>query len=379
MHPETSSRNLDIEVLRAVAVLMVLLDHCEMLIPWNGSVVRYVHGVTSLWGGVDVFFAISGFVITSLLLRTNRQQGFVQFSIPFWLRRIFRIWPSAIFWVVAVLVASLLVNRSGAFGTNIAGNFFDVIAVLVQMANLHTYDCVIAVTSGNCGINTVYWSLSLEEQFYLVFPIMFFFLSRRRLKAVLITLILVQFFLPRPPNSLLWELRTDALAWGVLIALCQNGLTHQLLEPRFLTGFGRGMMAVLLLAGIIASLGTNQVIWFQVGPIGILSAMLVWIASYNKGYICRPGWLRRRLLWVGSRSYAIYLIHPFAFRGVREVFFRLYPGRTFDDHFLLRFVVFGLLSTFVLADINFRLLEKPLRRYGKMIADEIAERKVVLA
>jgi peptidoglycan/LPS O-acetylase OafA/YrhL len=368
MNPSNQT-NLDIQVLRAVAVLMVLIDHCEMLISWNGSIVRYVHIVTSLWGGVDMFFAISGFVITGLLLRSAKEAEFVKFAAAFWMRRIFRIWPSAVLWILAVLVASLIANASGAFGKP-DGDFFDLIAVLIQMANLHWYHCNV-VGLGNCGINTVYWSLSLEEQFYFVFPFLFFFLTRKKLQTVLAIVIAILFFLPRPPNSFLWEIRVDALAWGAIIALCLDGVAHRILEPRFLAKKGLGILTILILAGIIASLGTNQVVWFQVGPIAFLSAIAVWIASYNKGYVCHPGYLRTCLLWVGSRSYAIYLIHPFAFRVIREIFFRLYPGQEFNDHFLLRFVVLGVALTFALAEINFRLVETPLRRKGKRIASRL--------
>jgi peptidoglycan/LPS O-acetylase OafA/YrhL len=368
----SARKNLDIEVLRAIAVLMVLIDHVELLIYWNGSIASKVHVVTSLWGGVDIFFCISGFVITSLFLRQPPVNLFTRFSLPFWVRRIYRIWPSAIVNVLVVLAFSVLVNKSGAFGPFV-GNFCDAVSVIMQVANFHWYHCFEGQTGGNCGVNTVYWSLSLEEQFYLAFPFLFFFLSRVWLARLLIGVVAIQFFLRRPPHSFLWEIRVDALAWGALIALAVGGPLHKLLEPRFLASGKRAVLSTLLFSGLIASLGTNQIIWFQTGPIALLSAVLIWSASYDKGYVFRHGRLRPFLLWAGSRSYAIYLVHPFAAFATRELFFRLYKGQAFDDQFLLRFLLVGLSLTFVLAEANYRFLEMPLRRKGIRLSKTMAE------
>jgi peptidoglycan/LPS O-acetylase OafA/YrhL len=366
-------KNLDIEVLRAIAVLMVVLDHIDFLIYWSGSIAGKVHVVTSLWGGVDIFFCISGFVITQLLLReVQRADSFINFALPFWVRRIYRIWPSAIFNVLLVLAASLLFKRSGVFGPA-DGNFFDAVSVIMQVANFHWYHCFVGTTGGNCGVNTVYWSLSLEEQFYLVFPFLFFFLGRSALKTVLLAIIASQFFLARQPHTLLWEIRVDGLAWGALIALTHSSALHRQLQPRFLSSKPRAVITTALLCGLIASLGTNQVISFQTGPIALLSAGLVWIASFNEQYTFPAGKLRDVLVWIGSRSYAIYLIHPFAARVTREIFSRWYPGQAFDDHFLLRFLLVGAGLTVALAEANYRLLETVLRQRGIRLARELKE------
>jgi peptidoglycan/LPS O-acetylase OafA/YrhL len=107
--PHRARKNLDIEVLRAVAVLMVLVDHIELLVPWPGAA-SVVHSITSLWGGVDVFFAISGFVIASMFLRQPPSNFFLAFAVPFWIRRVYRIWPSALLWLSIMLLLPLLFN-----------------------------------------------------------------------------------------------------------------------------------------------------------------------------------------------------------------------------------------------------------------------------
>src|SRR5262249_6765248 len=131
-----------------------------------------------LWGGVDLFFAISGFVIASSLLRQPRHRSFSEFALPFYVRRIFRIWPAALLWLLVPLLASRYFNTSGAFGhtRTLIG---ESIAASLQVANVYFGLC-------QCGKEYVYWSLSLEEQFYILFPLLLFFLTGTGLRALLV-------------------------------------------------------------------------------------------------------------------------------------------------------------------------------------------------
>jgi peptidoglycan/LPS O-acetylase OafA/YrhL len=372
---QQARKNLDIEVLRAVAVLMILVDHIKFLAPWAGAG-DLVHTITSLWGGVDVFFAISGFVITSMFLRQPPSARFVAFAVPFWIRRIYRIWPSALLWLAIMVLSALFFNRSGAFGS-IVGAVYDAATVVMQVSNFHFHYCSSAAGGmGICGVNTIYWSLSVEEQFYLAFPFLFFFVPRRHLPKILLLFALIPLFLTRPPHSLLWWMRTDALAWGCLIALATTTRTHQALEPLLLASRWRAVGLTVFIILLVSAFGTNSVIPFQTGVIAVLSAILVWVASYNKGYTCPPGPVRTLLVWIGARSFALYLVHPFADFATRETMTRLFPGQVFDDSWLPLFIVVGLSLTFALAALNYWLFENPLRRRGVRQAARVGERIV---
>ena len=366
-------KNLDIEVLRAVAVLMILVDHLKFLAPWPGAT-DLVHTITSLWGGVDVFFAISGFVITSMFLRQPPAANFVAFAVPFWIRRVYRIWPSALLWLAVMVLSALFFNRSGAFGS-IPGAIYDAATVVVQVANFHFYHCTQAAGGvGICGVNTIYWSLSVEEQFYLVFPFLFFFVPRRHLPKLLLVFALVLTFLTRQPHSLLWWMRADALAWGALIAFFARTSTHRALEPSQLASRWRAAGLTMFIVLLIAAFGTNSVVSFQTGVIAVLSGLLVWVASYDKGYTCPEGRARRLLVWIGARSFALYLVHPFTFFGTRETMTRLFPGQVFDDDWLPLFLAVALGLTFLLAALNYRLFENPMRKRGVLIAAGVGQR-----
>lgn len=148
-------RRPDIQGLRAIAVLMVVLFHSRLPVP-GGFV------------GVDVFFVISGFVITGMLHREWQQTGRIRFG-NFYLRRFKRLMPAlAIMVAVVMVISAVVLSPLGAQQTAAKTG----IAAILSVANF-----VIAGTTGgyfdapaetNPLLNT--WSLSVEEQFYLVFP-----------------------------------------------------------------------------------------------------------------------------------------------------------------------------------------------------------------
>lgn len=145
----------DIQGLRAVAVLMVVLFHARLPVPGGFT-------------GVDVFFVISGYVITAMLRREYLARGTISFR-TFYLRRFLRLWPAlALVVTVVALLSLVLLSPFGPQQTMAATG----IGAMLMSANLviaHAAGDYFAVTAKtNPLLNT--WSLSVEEQFYLVFP-----------------------------------------------------------------------------------------------------------------------------------------------------------------------------------------------------------------
>lgn len=122
---------------------------------------------------------------------------------------------------------------------------------------------------------------------------------------------------------------------------------------------------------LLALLGSErlQIVSIRCGLIALLAAALVWIASYDGNFLCPTGQIRRFFLWLGSRSYAIYLIHVPAFFCAREIWFRSNPG---GDPAISQpysfLVVVAVLLIVVLSELNYRLVEKPFREKGRCIA-----------
>jgi peptidoglycan/LPS O-acetylase OafA/YrhL len=231
----------------------------------------------------------------------------------------------------------------------------------------------------------VYWSLSTEEQFYLLFPLMLTVLTRPRWRAaVLVLLIVVQFPLSRPVWSTGWLVRSDAIAWGVCLYLFAQTSWHRRFEPTFLrspwTAAAIAAVAVLLLgvlvalprewAGIVAPFpGT-------VGIIALACAVLVFVASYDRDYVLSIPGLRRGLDWFGTRSYGLYLAHLPVYMASREFWYRIAMarGEAFDLRWAWVLVATGIVALVVVTEVLHRTVESPLRQRGRRWAAKIEGR-----
>jgi peptidoglycan/LPS O-acetylase OafA/YrhL len=110
------------------------------------------------------------------------------------------------------------------------------------------------------------------------------------------------------------------------------------------------------------------------GAAALISAVLVWAGSYDRGYVMRDSPVRKVLVWVGARSYAMYLIHLLALNVSLETFARLAgkPLSQVSPLYGIATLATAAVLTFVAAELNFRYVETPLRRRGRQIAARIA-------
>jgi peptidoglycan/LPS O-acetylase OafA/YrhL len=375
----------DIELLRGIAVIFVLIEHTRInLFPWIWGRETSFYSYFGFWTGVDLFFAISGFVITRSLLpmleMTSGAAGFFNATLSFWVRRAWRLLPSAWLWLAVILILAAVFNRSGVF-QSFRSNFEGMVAAMLDVAN---FRIATIYARAETGASFPYWSLSLEEQFYILLPIVVFF-AGRRLAYVLAVGILAQFFILRGgPHStyiriLLNMLRSDALMMGVLLAIWSRTQTYRLFEPAGLKDRPLAGLAVLAFLTVnLAAVGGPglTIVSFNIGLVALLSAALVFVASYDRNYLMPPGPVKQFMLWVGTRSYALYLIHIPAFFLTREFWFRIEPpGTVFDARFTVRFLLTAAVLLVPLAELNYRFVEVPLRRRGARIAQRIAQRE----
>ncbi|MGC4009671.1 MAG: acyltransferase [Pseudomonas sp.] len=366
----SKGRIADIEILRAFAVLFVVLHHAHgNLISWASPRFDALTAYFSGGFGVDLFLAISGFVIARDLLprlRSATQAGVaLRCVLAFWIRRAWRLLPSAWFWLAVVLLAVVYFNRSGVFGTW-GANLDATYAGVLQFANWRFAETFMR---SEYGASFVYWSLSLEEQFYILLPLIAL-LARRWLVPVLLVLVVYQLFAAR--GLVMVMFRSDALMLGVLLAIWSRTASYERLRSLLpARGGSLLLLAVSLLMGAFWS-DTLDVGIYKFSLVAICSIVLVWMASYDADLFLPWGPLRRLAVWIGTRSYAIYLIHVPAFFATREFWFRLYPQLPVDDRFFYPFVVCAMALIVVLSELNFRLLETPLRRRGARMAQWVS-------
>ena len=356
----TTQKIVAIEELRAIAVLLVFFHHVKgNLVPAAMSEVSLLGNYIFGWVGVDLFFAISGFVVAKSILplteQTHHPQQYWSNVGVFWRKRLWRLFPSAWFWLVAALLLSVFYNQSGIFGswqTNLGA----LIAGVLNIANFRFAD---AFGSYHYGASFVYWSLSLEVQFYLLLPILMY-ITKRWFVFCLALLILIQAYMPE--TLLLMSIRSEALLLGVLLALFSRSSLYQACKP---TGLNNKLIALITTTSLVFMLVvipsehlniTNN----RITVIALLSALLVWIASYGERYIMPFAFLSRPLQWIGARSYAIYLIHIPVFFAIREFYFRSGWGEPSS----LSVIFFALAAVLLISDLSFRFIEKPLRIFG---------------
>lgn len=353
----------DIQVLRAAAILCVLIEHSwlNLVSPldWFTSFLHHV----PLWCGVDLFFVISGFVITRSLLRQV-----VAASHPgrvlarFWIRRAFRLWPAAWLWLALMVVGSTIFKDPPIFST-LAVNLRSALAGMLAYANIRfaLHPMV------PYGPSYPYWSLSLEEQFYLLLPPLLL-MARRRVWWVALALILVQLPLAHP--RLYFFLRNDGLLWGVLLAsapACQRGAKHAAAAIARVAFAG----PIILLAAIGEMARLSPAFEasppFLVGGMAIVAALPVWLAGADRDlFHCGP--LQPAALWVGSRSYVLYLCHVPIYQFASMISHRIGIDQVFGANADARSIALAVPLLILAVEFTYRGVERPLRDAGARIA-----------
>jgi peptidoglycan/LPS O-acetylase OafA/YrhL len=363
---DATGRNREIEALRGVAILMVLVEHMPLnLFDWVSRfyafTLRYWRGAA----GVDLFFAISGYVIARGLVPAvlaAEPASRMRIVVAFWNRRIWRLAPAAWLWVLIPVAMSAAFNRSGAFNRP-GQNAWPAIAALLNVANIWEG---LFWPKHIAGITSPYWSLSLEEQFYVLFPLALLLL-RKKLAWFMAALFAYQFVLPDTTLALLT--RPGDIAGGVLIALTAGRAWQGMAPPRPIARRA-WMRPAALLAWVALSGGLlGERFPFGNGPKWGLEACLctalVWAAARDRGLVLADSGLSRVLQWIGARSYSLYLVHMPMFALAHEIASR--AGLAVHGHDARAVVILlslALPATLAAAMLTYRWIEMPLRAYG---------------
>ena len=367
--PGTERRIEEIEVLRAIAVMMVLVEHIPInLFYWHSGLQDAVPSWWSGGTGVDLFFTISGFVIVrSLLPRLQAAQGanFLAETLTFLLRRFWRLQPSAWLWLIIPTILSATFNETQTFH-DVRSNVASAVTAILAVNNLR-FGALFGV--GDTGITFPYWSLSLEEQFYLLLPIAIYFL-RKRLVFLMAGLLVYQFCMPA--GAIYNSTRPGAIAVGVLLAMWSLHPSYRMARPAFLAQSAPlrfcFVTALVLLLGALGSDLPSPLFAVAYGMVAVLAGVLVYSASFSAGYIMRDGLVRRCFVWVGARSYAIYLVHMPAFALTREIYYHFSaPVWVASTWLMLQYLGIAFAIIAAVAELNYRFVEIPARRYGRTL------------
>jgi len=339
----------EIDGLRAIAVLSVIIYHAQFSIFEK----KFFSGG---FFGVDIFFVISGYLISLLILKELYATGNFSFSY-FYERRIRRIFP--------VLFLVVIVSLPFAWNYLIPSAFVEfsksILFLTIFSSNFFFYKTNVAYGAENSLLKPFLhtWSLSVEEQFYLIFPIIFFFFFKflRRYIFFLITfLLLFSFFFTNfiayndkllsfyilPARA--WELLSGSLLAYLEIKNFKN--FNKKNKHQFIACFG---FCLIIFPIFFFDEQFKFPIIFTLTTIICLS-LVIWYSSYNN--IIKKILSYKIFVFIGLISYSLYLWHYpiFAFGRFSET------NINNNDKF------FWILLTFILSIFSYFLVERPARK-----------------
>jgi peptidoglycan/LPS O-acetylase OafA/YrhL len=344
-----------IDGLRALAVLAVFVYHFH-----NGG--GWLPGG---FLGVDVFFVISGYLITSLLLSEYRKEGRVDL-LRFWLRRARRLLPA-----VGVLIAAVMILAAFFDFGQISRLRADALASMGYVTN---WELIFSHQSyfeqfARPSLFRHLWSLAVEEQFYLLWPIVFAacmtrFGHRRLLVGVIAgalasTLLMLILFDPANPNRVFYgtDTRATPLLMGVALAFLWHPdrlrATTGRLAPVALDAIGALALSMVVLT--FMTVHDYDLSLYRGGflLLSVWSALLIGALAHPAAQIGRVVG-NPAMRWLGLRSYSFYLWHWPVLALTR-------PGIDVSLPSPILFVL-QLAATTALADLSYRYVEQPFRR-----------------
>ena len=342
--------------IRAIAVIMVLAYHLKLALFKSGFL------------GVTVFFVLSGYLITGILISEVEEEGTIDLK-NFWLRRIRRLVPAVMSMAVVIIFVSAVVNKiiftkgckdflASVLGFN---NWW-------QIFNKVSYFEAAGVPSPF----THCWSLAIETQFYLIYPLILLgiyklvksrgegrakrgllFAGVTLLLALISVILMIVLFDPQQDASRVYygtDTRAFSLLFGALLAI----LWDYRMVPRRLSAsvnmvLGSVSFAVLLVMTIAINGSSN--FWYRGGQFfgTILTVLMVYAVSGRKTWLSR--FLSNPVLkWIGDRSYSIYLWHyPIILlisKGIKASWW---------------ITLIEIVLSVVLAELSYRFIETPIR------------------
>jgi peptidoglycan/LPS O-acetylase OafA/YrhL len=337
--------------LRALAILMVFTAHPR------GGMWPPLHGST----GVTLFFVLSGFLITTLLLREEDRDGRVNFR-AFYLRRTFRIYPMffAVFFLycVLVLVLGMQPERRASFVENIP---YIVLLFPEHMTFLNDWPFYPPFNGA--------WSIGIEEKFYLVWPVIAFaaLVRWRNARLPVLVLLSVASLACSFVDSLMFLGPYQHLGYGAMAALLLHGRRSYPALARL--GRPRTLLSVTAVA-VVAQFATAEVLPY--GDLYGFQGMLITLVLIGLVTTTTPriGWLSSRpLVFLATISYAFYLLHNFFLNGVESVVPATWgvPGDLASASIAF---VLSVLASWVVH----RAFEEPMRLVGVRLSNRVSRK-----
>lgn len=344
--------------LRALAVLAVVIYHVSPAILAGGYL------------GVDVFFVISGFLITTLILREKRKTGGFDLR-GFWVRRARRLFPAFVVLILTVVPLAWAINRDLLVG--IGRQVLGALTFSTNWLEIAHGTSYFDQTSPLLFKN--FWSLAIEEQFYLFWPLVMLALltvlaklwQRLAIAAILAggsALLMAVLYDPANVTFVYYGTHTHmfGIALGIVLAFIWADPREPFLGSATWRAMnqpvGAGALAVIAVAMIVLP---DDAEGAYRGVIALVSSLTVVVIAA----MLAPGSLLARLAdnrvfrWVGSRSYGLYLWHW----PILVMVTALVPAAIGTAAYWIRAAI-AVALTALICEVSYRFVETPVRKFG---------------
>ncbi len=337
-------RKKQLDGLRFVSFIGIFLYHTDLERFWFGNF------------AVPLFFVLSGFLITNLLL--EQQAPFKEALFSFYMRRFLRIFPA----YYLVLTVAILFKKIQFPVWNLF-YLFNIKLFLLSMAN---QAWLVLENWRSSGAHL--WTICVEEQFYVIYPLILLAVPPKRQIPILTGLLFAsilcrfafKFFLPSSYYGILLPVCGEYLMWGSLFGYAQAKAAFKSIAPALFLYSGLALLAILFLMGrphISESMSfhpPDRQTFFGLGFSLLILGLWADDRSFPAKFLSLPFFS-----YLGKISYGLYLIHPFTWElgaYIKNVF----PGLSFINSTVLRFSL-----TVSLAALSWHFFESPINRLRK--------------
>lgn len=326
-----------LDAVRGLAILVVLFHNISPKYPLFHSDQLFRDG----WMGVDLFFVLSGLLITGILLDTKQSVGYFK---NFYVRRCLRIWPLYYSLLFFMFVVVRFLNPSEYHAVVQTSSPWWAFPLFLQ-------NFLLPISTNAAGPLGVTWSLAIEEQFYLVWPLLVRFCSITQLRQLAIAEIclspMLRYYLGLHHVDLYTNIfcRLDGLMAGALLALLirsDNFVPSQLLQ--------RAWILLLIAAPLAFLTEAFHARWIVFSFTALASAAFVYLAMFSERKWLQKIMTNQFLVYTGTISYGLYLLHKIPFGMVQVLHLDRRP-------YLPLPII--LVASYALAALSWNLLEKP--------------------